>query len=279
LRSFQPIFSAVTSFTDETKPMSVQAAKIVEVAKLPVDKIPEFARNLGNEIHLWHADSDRLWPGIDSDSCSDAERSRAAAFPSQRDGRRFLVTRALLRKILSVYTGHAPGLLRICVSDDGKPFVEDHHVRFSVSHSEARAVIAVRARGEAGVDVQVIRPVTDELALARSAFANSETARLAMLTGSARRLQFFRLWTCREAVLKTAGIGITEASGDLVLEQNVRGGLRVASAPPEWGRIGLSEFRLAPDSLGAVAWEADETHPVHRHMEIKDDEALSESAP
>lgn len=212
------------------------------------------AAGLGDGVHLWLGNLDRLGPQLGTRACSEAERERARGMASQSNGTRYLASRALLRLLLSAYCGQAPGAVAIGLSDDGKPFLEGSDLRFNLSHSEGEAAIVVAAeRREVGVDIQRTRPVHDELAIAHSLFADAEIVRLERLTGHARHRAFFRLWTCHEAVLKVAGSGIDGTR--LELGQDPQGELRLLRAPAGWPEIAIHEFGVMPNFVGAVAWQ------------------------
>ena len=63
-------------------------------------------------------------------------------------------------------------------------------------------------RGQAGIDIEKLRPVTDALRLSERFLCASEAAYLASLTEARREEAFFRLWTIKEASLKAVGHGL-----------------------------------------------------------------------
>ncbi|MCX5065172.1 4'-phosphopantetheinyl transferase superfamily protein [Micromonospora lupini] len=77
----------------------------------------------------------------------------------------------------------------------------------SVSRAGRIVVVAARAAGPVGVDVEEVRPLP-ALALARRWFAPAEVAWLACRPEAGRAADFLRLWTAKEAVGKTLGLGL-----------------------------------------------------------------------
>src|SRR5215204_5676289 len=76
-----------------------------------------------DEVHIWRASLDRddseferHWATLTPD-----ERGRAQRFHFDRDRRRFVVARGLLREILGRCVGLAPALLRFAYDEYGKP--------------------------------------------------------------------------------------------------------------------------------------------------------------
>ncbi|MEU4335725.1 4'-phosphopantetheinyl transferase superfamily protein [Micromonospora lupini] len=77
----------------------------------------------------------------------------------------------------------------------------------SVSRAGRIVVVAARAAGPVGVDVEEVRPLP-ALALARRWFAPAELAWLAGRGEAGRTADFLRLWTAKEAVGKALGLGL-----------------------------------------------------------------------
>jgi hypothetical protein len=98
-----------------------------------------------------------------------------------------------------------------------------NRIRFNLSQSNERAVIAVSKNREVGVDLEKIRPDRDVIALAARFFVPPKRTAI-MNAGSSTKQQwtFARIWVAKEAVLKPRGSGLTfpldrcciELSGD-----------------------------------------------------------------
>lgn len=168
-----------------------------------------------NEVHLWRLHLDALapaesrWRGI----LSPDELVRADRFHFERDRRNFTATRALLRMILSTYVGCNPATLTFVYRENGKPFLSPKHgnegLKFNVSHSGARALLAFTEFREVGIDVERIRDNLDCEALARRYFSATEQEAIARLQGSEKVTGFFRCWTRKEAYIKAQGGGLS----------------------------------------------------------------------
>ncbi len=89
--------------------------------------------------------------------------------------------------------------------EHGKPFIEGHRdIHFNVSHCR-EAVICVVSDRPVGVDVESIREYRDSLV--RYTMNNEEVRRIEQALDP--RVEFIRLWTMKEAILKLSGEGIT----------------------------------------------------------------------
>jgi 4'-phosphopantetheinyl transferase len=178
------------------------------------------------------------------------ELSRAGAFRSVRDYRRFVVAHTALRHILSRYTGIRPGELRFTEGSQGKPcLAASTPIRFSVSYAGEIAVIAVSSHGEIGVDVERVRNLGWGR-LANRHFTPREVSTLHALARSERRRGFFRLWTCKEALLKAVGVGLTAPLNSFEVE--LQPGRPASLHEGEGDAWALAELEVPADYVAAV---------------------------
>ena len=171
-----------------------------------------------NEVHVWHASTERLAPLLDSfASLLDAgERARGDAYYAQVDRQRHLVTRGVLRTLVGHYEGTSPNAVRFDVGAFGKPSVfPPHHarLRFNVSHSGDIVLLAFARTGDVGVDVEQWNDRLGEPERTRIGdyvFSDAERAAIAQLSSEAERARaFYALWSRKEAYLKGTGAGIS----------------------------------------------------------------------
>jgi 4'-phosphopantetheinyl transferase len=140
---------------------------------------------------------------------TDDERSRADRFVLERDRDRFTVARGFLRAVLARHLGIPAGCVRLGYQREGKPVLEGSRLRFNLSHSGDRALLAVTLDREIGVDLEVLRPLRDACLLAERYFAPAEVATLRALPAAARDAAFLRCWTLKEAYVKGVGVGLS----------------------------------------------------------------------
>jgi 4'-phosphopantetheinyl transferase len=160
------------------------------------------------DIHVFRIPLDN--PTAVPEECLDPiERDRAARFVFERDRRRFIGAHAATRAILGGFLGRRPAAIRFGIGAHGKPYVHEPglDLRFNLSHSGERALLAVSHGREVGVDVEEIRTV-DWLPLAHRFFAVREVADLKAMPATERVDAFFRCWTRKEAFLKAHGKGL-----------------------------------------------------------------------
>jgi 4'-phosphopantetheinyl transferase len=141
------------------------------------------------------------------------ENARMARFVFERDRRQFLITRALVRTMLSRYAQVAPHAWRFVTNPFGRPEVLDRpaHVpdlRFNLSHTDGLIACAVTVGREVGVDVEnITRQVTHDIP--GRFFAPREVADLRSLPESDQPRVFFDYWTLKEAYIKARGLGLS----------------------------------------------------------------------
>jgi 4'-phosphopantetheinyl transferase len=129
------------------------------------------------------------------ETLSPDERTRAARLRFERDRRRFVVARGVLRDLLGRYLEIPPAAVRFIYNRFGKPALSPElgRLKFNLSHSADLALIAMAADAEIGVDLEWIQEDPDWVDIA----------------GSSRA--FFSGWTRREAYVKARGEGLAQA--------------------------------------------------------------------
>jgi 4'-phosphopantetheinyl transferase len=217
-----------------------------------------------NEVHVIRFRLDTPWRGA-MRLLSRSERDRASRLAFEADRRRFVVSHAFARFVLAHYFRQSPANLEFCTGPRGKPRVTDIgcDVRFNLTHSGDRALIAVATGREVGIDIERHRWV-DVMPLARSCFSATECADLAAISDAREQLAgFYRCWTRKEALVKATGEGLgypldafdveiaPDRLSDVVLEHDS------PSVPHRWTIVPL---RVQPGYSAAVATEAGPFH-------------------
>lgn len=185
------------------------------------------------------------------------ERRRADRFAFDRDRDRFVMAHGRLRSILSQYARVPGRQLEFLSAPGGKPrLVSPGELRFNLSHSGDRALVAVAWAREVGVDVEAVRVLEDLDDLAASCFSASERGALDAVPEASRLECFFDGWTRKEAFLKLLGDGLSRPldSFDVTLTP----GEPVRLLRVEGGRAGdwtLHSIDVGPGFRAALAVE------------------------
>ena len=163
------------------------------------------------EVSLNRADLADLGP---------AERETASALAFAADRHRYQAAHVLLRRVLSGYTGLAPGQLAFgrercpqCGRAAGRPVLRGcPGPQFSLSHSGDAVAIAVSAATAVGIDAEratgvCVCPLT-------AVMPGPDAGQLGPLAEPERHAAILRWWVRAEAVLKCQGAGIAHGFGD-----------------------------------------------------------------
>ncbi|MDQ0073664.1 4'-phosphopantetheinyl transferase [Variovorax boronicumulans] len=212
------------------------------------------------DIHLWlcpHGDSGD--PALDATYralLTPQELQQKDRFHFPRDRHRYLLTRVLVRTILSRYAPIDPHDWRFANGPFGRPRIdvspdieEAHGLDFNLSHTAGLIVLAIARNIELGVDVENIRrPAV--LEAVDHFFAPAEAKSLGALPAASQPHRFFELWTLKESYIKARGMGL-----QIPLDS-------FAFALDNAGDIG---FSLA-DPHGNAAWHFQQLQPTPDHM-------------
>lgn len=166
-------------------------------------------KNTPGEVTVWWASITESAPEVARfESLLDSEeRARAERFRVEAARHRFVTGRVMLRQILSSLTGVPPGRLTFTFGEHGKPQLEGGWPCFNLAHSGDSVVLAV-ADDEVGVDVEERRDLPNAHRLVSRICTPREAEFLLTLPEGDRNDGLLRLWTAKEAVLKTLGTGI-----------------------------------------------------------------------
>lgn len=186
------------------------------------------------------------------------EHGRAARFVFERDRRRYLAAHCALRELLSKRTGVPAAELQFSEGPFGKPALSSElRCAFNMSHSDDVALVAMAdaaEAGEIGVDVEMLRPMPDAVALARQNFSASECAELAATPPADQALAFLLGWTRKEACLKAIGSGLSIAPNIFTagLSMGSRS-VEITTADGTTTHLRVHSFRVGPDAVGSLA--------------------------
>ncbi len=182
-------------------------------------------------VDLWCGDL-RYSPG-DERVLTVAERQRADRFVVRARGESFIAGRSALRRVLAMYVGGEPRDLSFDYGPHGKPSLcgDNAAVRFNLSHSGDKFVLAVSRECEVGVDIEELRAERRLVEIGKRFFAPEEHARMCATGPEGLSDYFYRLWACKEAYLKLHGTGFSFPASDFCVA------LEPGTPRLEWTRL------------------------------------------
>ena len=170
------------------------------------------------EIHLWltlySEINDEFRLSMYRELLNDAEGEQETRFYFVRDQRRYLITRALVRTVLSRYAEVPPREWVFSAGAYGKPCIlnpeaKEAGLSFNISHTHSMVVLAIAKFRDIGVDVENFRTRTAPIDGANHYFAPQEVAALRALPSKEQQYGFFEYWTFKESYIKARGLGMS----------------------------------------------------------------------
>jgi 4'-phosphopantetheinyl transferase len=171
---------------------------------------------------------------------SDPELQRADRFLTE-DGRAHFKQRRAFRRYCGAFVLGSQPLSRIVFkeTEKGRPYVPDlPDVWFSFSSCRFGFLGAWSSTHRIGVDLEDQTRKLEAAELAQRFFSQAEVKAVKALSGLARIQTFCKLWTLKEAALKSIGEGLP--FGLDAFEFELAPNLRIVHAPPDYG--GLERF-------------------------------------
>jgi len=168
-----------------------------------------------NDVHLWRAKLDQ------SDECvkqltqmlSVEEQRKSERFHFDKDTKYFIVTRGVLRTILSRYLRVEPNRLQFGYRSNGKPYLTEklngEEICFNLSRSHSLSLYAFTRSRQIGVDIEYIVPIKEADQIVARFFSSYERTMWQQLPKDKKQEAFFHCWTRKEAYIKARGEGLS----------------------------------------------------------------------
>ena len=225
---------------------------------------PPVTLNLKSDIvDIWQAclDVDQSIFRQFGSMISTEERQRASRFHFERDRRRFVVSRGILRILLGRYLHTAPDRIQFRYGTEGKPALasDEADVRFNLSHSDSMALFGFTRGREIGIDLEKIRPEVPSQGLAELVFSISELRAWRSLPAHQQPEAFFTNWTRKEAYVKAMGKGMSFPIKNLtILPGGSRALIEGTAYRDEAPRWSVNQLDLGSEYAAALAVEGND---------------------
>lgn len=214
-----------------------------------------------DSLHIWSAhytDLEQHLP-FAHDFLSQQEREKSSDFVKPADAKRYILRHAMLRYILSIYTGTDPRLLPLVNGRRGKPRLHPqdvHEISFSLSHADQVVSVGIVLNHSIGIDIVKTDPGYPFHDITGYLFTPMEKECLERIAPDLRYLMFFKIWALKEAIVKATGEGIrlmntTDVTS--VIEDTRSGCLRIFTINEKSRNFILCQFTPTKSYLGAVA--------------------------
>ena len=186
---------------DQTSQLSMFYASVFDPAK----HFPE------NKIIIVLEKVPAILPAVLNVNNSEMERS--GKFAKEDDRQAFLYRHHLLRTWLSHWLNKRPTTLFFEANPFGMPHLSNSEIHFNMSRSQDHLAF-IFAPVMAGIDIEILRNPTPFLPIAKRFFHQEEQESIS------NGINFFDIWTRKEAVLKAQGIGLFDGLASVDCSKN-----------------------------------------------------------
>lgn len=179
------------------------------------------------DIHLWYLHTEDFLTQAAREYCnaviSPEEIQRAERFRLPEHRQRFVLTRGLVRAVLSHHCEDvSPAHWCFTTNAHGKPFIDlpalSPQLSFNVSHSGQRIAVAVTEAADIGMDVETVNGQRSIEKIAHRFFAETEYLDLKHLPTDNQVDRFYNIWTLKESYIKALGVGMSLSLGNFAFE-------------------------------------------------------------
>jgi 4'-phosphopantetheinyl transferase len=176
----------------------------------------------GRPVDVWLTFYDEIEAGLLTEFrelLSQDERAQEGRFYFADDRKRYLVTRALVRTVLSRYLHVDPRRWRFEPDKFGRPHIKNVEalvqqqgccaITFNISHTRGLIALAVSQGRDLGVDVENVLTRSVSTEIADRFFSPAEVEALHCFPKEHRQQRFFEYWTFKESYIKARGMGLS----------------------------------------------------------------------
>lgn len=219
------------------------------------------------EVHLWLANYDAISEeslhAAYRELMNVAEKEQEPRFYFARDRRRYLITRALVRTVLSRYAAVDPKEWVFATNHYGRPeaanaAAKEAGITFNISHTHSLIVLGVTRGRALGVDVENFQAREVSLDIAHHYFAPQEVEALNAVPAQHQQYRFFEYWTFKESYIKARGMGLSLPLDKFSFHYADDRAVEIAIDPEladDAARWHFWQFRPSPEYLVAVCAE------------------------
>jgi len=166
-----------------------------------------------NEVHLWRLNLENSYCVPEWDQVlSPEEVVRAKRFIIPEKRKQFIAAHILLHMILSAYMQNSAQDIRLDYQPGGKPILwhtlASENIQFSLTHSNQWMLAAISRRIPLGIDLEHLELIKEKKWILENLFAEDDRERYQHLSPHEQDETLIRVWTLKEAVLKSVGLGI-----------------------------------------------------------------------
>jgi len=168
-----------------------------------------------NEVHIFYTQINSAKENVPvlKTFLSGEEKRKVSGYIFEKDRITRIISRGVLRSILSRYLTIKPEDIVILSDEYGKPFLDKkinrQEIRFNLSHSGDFIIYAVTSGKNIGIDVEEITETGSIEDIIEHDFSNHEKTLFGSMPAELKTRAFFSCWTRKEAYIKALGSGLS----------------------------------------------------------------------
>jgi 4'-phosphopantetheinyl transferase len=228
-----------------------------------------------DQIDIWLAFTDEIKSAQLLDQyrtlLTDQELYQERRFHFSKDQHRYLITRALVRTVLSKYVPVAPKQWQFSSNAFGKPGIANDTARaqeisFNLSHTDCLIALGITRHQSLGVDTEHLRARPAPIEAASHFLSMHEVCALRTRPAAMHHDLFFQYWTLKEAYIKARGMGLSIPLEQFSFHLQHEGQIAVSfdrvlnDCPSRWS---FWQYRVSPDLLLSICVERAKDVPQH----------------
>ncbi len=137
------------------------------------------------------------------------ELLRESSYKYQKDKRKFIIRRGVLRGILSNYITIPPEQISFNYNKYGKPSVPENEIYFNTSHSGSHLVLAFSRSCEIGIDIEEYSEFDNVDGIIKTICNHNESFEIKKRRNCNTNESVLKYWVAKEAYLKNRGDGLS----------------------------------------------------------------------
>lgn len=189
------------------------------------EKINPFDNSLvlkPSEVHLWKIQikENETYLNTLKKYLNKNEINNSEEFRQKIDQIRFIFSRAMLKRILSIYTNKPVNDLIFSYNKFNKPYIKNNlHIHFNISHSNDLIIFAFTISHQIGTDIENIKLIEEIDSISKLVFSEIEYYQWKNTPEENKIFSFYQLWTYKESIIKAIGTGFSYNTRNFTIEK------------------------------------------------------------
>lgn len=229
-----------------------------------------------NKIQIWSCfldQTEQIVSGCYS-ILSNEEKSRAGKLKFTELRNRWVLSRGVLRLLLSNYYNCSPKEMKFIFNEFSKPLLSKvlngNEISFNLAHSDNLAVYIFSQNRRIGIDLEKTQDLADMEALTELFLNEYEKKWYNKISLANRKEIFYRIWTCKEAYIKAIGKGFSFSPNKIVLEFNSKQELffKEITGDNDFETWKIVEFETNPNFVSSAVIEGNDFTMEQFHLNL-----------